>query len=183
MAETKPTPEQWRPIPGYEGLYEVSDQGRVRSLDRMRPFQGGQRPLRGRVLKPWFSRYWNVRLSREGAIKAHTIHSLVAAAFIGPRPEGMHVCHNNGDCEDNSAKNLRYDTPSSNSLDVVKHGRHHYANRTHCSHGHEFTLENTVYFPSAPTSRKCRTCIDVHNQELIAAKHRRARVSNHEETA
>ena len=166
--------EEWRAIPGYEGLYEVSDRGRVRSLDRMRPFRGGWRPVRGRVLSPWMSRYWNVRLSREGVVTAHSVHSLVAAAFIGPRPDGMHVCHNDGDRNNNSVGNLRYDTPSANSLDVVKHGNHYLANRTHCSQGHEYTPENTVHFPSAPRARKCRKCIDAHNQELIAAKSLRA---------
>ena len=177
----KPTrDEHWLPIPGYEGLYEVSDQGRVKSLDRMRPFQDGYRPIRGRVLKPWQPKagsrlgYWSVLLSRDGAVKHRAIHSLVAEAFIGPRPEGMHVCHDDGDLHNNRVENLRYDTPSENSRDVVRHGRHYKSNNTHCPQGHEYTPENTRYFPSAPRARRCRKCIDIHNQELIERRRRRA---------
>lgn len=78
-------------------------------------------------------------------------------AFVGPCPEGMEVCHNNGDCTDNRLENLRYDTKSANMLDRVRHGTHHNANKTQCLRGHLFTEENTKR--TAKGGRACRTCI------------------------
>ena len=60
--------------------------------------------------------------SDEGVSKKLNVHVLVAAAFIGERPQGMHVCHNNGDRLDNRSSNLRYGTPKSNYDDSVQHG-------------------------------------------------------------
>jgi hypothetical protein len=52
------------------------------------------------------------------------VHVLVAASFIGPRPDGLEVCHNNGVTTDNALSNLRYDTKSGNQQDRVAHGTH-----------------------------------------------------------
>lgn len=54
--------------------------------------------------------------------KARTIHQLVAEAFIGPRPEGLETCHNDGDPTNNHVGNLRYATHAENAADMVKHG-------------------------------------------------------------
>lgn len=117
--------ERWRPVVGYEGLYEVSDQGRVRSLDRVAFLQGRhKRPSRGRVLKPGSNRrgYVHVGLHKDGKRTTYTVHALVAQAFIGPRPEGMHVCHGPGGKADNSLANLRYGTPKENQADRHRDG-------------------------------------------------------------
>jgi hypothetical protein len=154
--------EQWRAVVGYEGLYEVSDQGRVRSLTRTCWDATGTkaRTRKGQYLKPGASRgYLSVRLCRNGSIQTLTVHSLVAAAFIGPRPEGMQVCHWNGNGGDNRLANLRYDSPSSNQLDTVRYDGNRLARRDACSRGHLFTPENTRYYPSAPRTRKCKTCL------------------------
>lgn len=123
--------EIWRPVVGYEGLYEVSDLGRVRSLDRMvdhgRYRAGHRRLQRGRVLRPGHSgrkgnQYRVVQLCCEGAVLARTVHLIVLDAFRGPCPEGMEGCHGDGDREHNTLANLRYDTPAANQADRVKHG-------------------------------------------------------------
>ena len=54
--------------------------------------------------------------------KTYSIHSLVATHFIGPRPDGLVVCHNDGDCLNNHVSNLRYDTQANNNKDKLKHG-------------------------------------------------------------
>ena len=85
------TPERWLPVVGWEGLYEVSDLGRVRSLPR--------NTTRGRVLRanPAANGYRQATVFRQGHPKSVYVHHLVAEAFIGPRPEGLEIRHLDGD--------------------------------------------------------------------------------------
>lgn len=108
--------EEWRPIPGYERLYEVSDAGMVRSLNYGR--MGGVRIMSHKGGR----RYSGVKLSRGGHIYRCLIHVQVAAAFIGPKPEGMQVNHKNGNGYDNRLENLEYVTASENSLHAYRIG-------------------------------------------------------------
>lgn len=117
--------EEWRPILGWEGEYEVSDQGRVRSVARVVDMVDGRRyTVAGRVRAPWTDRkgYVHVVLYRNDRGKRFTVHSLVARAFLGECPDGMEVCHGNGAAADNRLANLRYDTRSANMLDKREHG-------------------------------------------------------------
>lgn len=153
--------EVWKPVVGYEGYYEVSDRGRVRSVDRIIICKGGQvRKLRGKIMslqsKGDFG-HLQVILQRCGEYRHWAVHQLVAVAFIGECPEGMETCHNNGIASDNRAENLRYGTKSENALDQVRHGVHNNARKTHCKRGHEFTPENTKII-SDRGWRKCVTC-------------------------
>ncbi|ORA77171.1 hypothetical protein BST28_18805 [Mycolicibacter kumamotonensis] len=151
--------EEWRTIPGYEGRYEASSLGRIRSIHTKRgPY------VRALRLDTHTGRY-RVTLNTDGIEKAERVHHLVAAAFLGPRPDGHCVCHINGDGLDNRPTNLRWGTWSSNAHDTVRHGRNHAANKTHCKNGHEFTPENTKYripkgkaFVNPSPSRVCIAC-------------------------
>jgi len=166
--------ESWKPVLGYEGFYEVSDQGRVRSLDRVisAPGRWGQRLIRysGRVLAPRLDPGGRLRvqLSRDGVQEDRKVHRLVMRAFIGECPEGQEVCHGNGDSKDNRLINLRYDTHSANELDKLAHGTHAMARKTHCKHGHEFTPENT--YAQTGGGRGCRACKRESVQKYEAAK-------------
>lgn len=157
------TNEEWRPVVGYEGLYEVSDCGRVRSLDRVVPTVNGRTyRLRGVLLKSWSGAtqhgHRTVSLSAGGVEKVRLVHQLVLESFVGPRPApGMHCCHFNGDPADNRVSNLRWDTPTANQLDKVRHGRHHNANKTTCPYGHLLATPNLTP-GSAPNNRACRSC-------------------------
>lgn len=117
--------EIWKPIVGYEGLYSVSNLGRVRSEERMVRCNTSHRKIRQRILVPKFrkGKYFFVSLAKENSVKPKSIHVAVAEAFIGPRPEGFHVCHFDGCKYNNSLNNLRYDTASANFADRVRHGR------------------------------------------------------------
>lgn len=175
--------ERWKPVLGLEDRYEVSDRGRVRRLARMTRNRSAEFELEQKVLRPRASRrgYLAVNLTtsvergRPGYKLVRTIHTLVMAAFVGPRPDGMDVCHNNGDKTDNRLENLRYDTRSANCFDTVAHGNNKSANKTHCPKGHEYTTENTyiIVRRSGPkkghTSRTCRRCAvaraDAHNKK------------------
>lgn len=118
--------ERWRSYPGWEGWYEVSDQGQVRSMDRVVTDKNGRRmAFAGRLLAPKLNRqtgYWFVILARPGVRHTRTIHSLVALTWIGPRPEGMEVRHGESGKSDNSLANLCYGTPKQNGEDKIRDG-------------------------------------------------------------
>lgn len=105
--------EIWKPVVGYEALYEVSNAGQIRTIrtghikkythdkQKKRPFVGLWIDNKQRIIYP---------------------HKAVLEAFVGIRPKGMEGCHNNGDPFDNRLENLRWDTPKNNQLDRIKHG-------------------------------------------------------------
>lgn len=121
------TAETWKPIVGFEGFYEVSDHGRVRSLDRViRHSQGGDRLKKGALLRvsPMpVSGYPRVSLHKEGKEKTALVHNLVLEAFVGPRPQGNDACHLDGTRTNNCVCNLRWDTRTGNMADRQSHGR------------------------------------------------------------
>lgn len=119
--------EQWLPVLGYEGRYSVSSLGRVRSETRSCPGKlGSTRTLRGRLMHPTpdSSGYLQIVLGDGQRGRCFKVARLVAEAFIGPRPAGLQVCHNDGVRTNNEVKNLRYDTREGNAADRLKHGTH-----------------------------------------------------------
>jgi hypothetical protein len=153
--------ETWVPVPQWEGYYEVSNRGRVRSLDRTVTCQSGQlRPLRGCVLSPGVhpAGHLLVNLCRDGQGHMSYVAHLVAAAFIGPRPPGFEVCHGDGVPSNNLPENLRYDTVSANHLDRVRHGTHNHASKTHCPRRHPLAAPNLVPAKTAQGYRECLAC-------------------------
>jgi hypothetical protein len=119
--------ETWCPVRGFTGRYSVSNLGRVRSKERRvcnRP-DGRTRRVRERILKarPVKGGYLCVWLYRSNR-KVHVakVASLVADAFLGRRPEGLDVCHDNGINTDNRAANLKYGTRTQNMDDARRHG-------------------------------------------------------------
>ena len=139
----------WLPIPGYEGLYEVSEDGRVRSLGK-----------RGKMLKPFPVRgYSKVHLSKDATSRHRGVHQLVMLAFEGPPPEGMEVCHEDGNKANNHRSNLRYDTPSANGRDRIRHGTCAQSRKDECPAGHQYDEKNTRYSKTpSGLGRQCREC-------------------------
>ena len=114
--------EEWRASwPGYE----VSSYGRIRSVDRVvSSGQGRQRIERGRHMRLYRREDGRVQVNlRVGRVRSPFVHTLVAAAFIGARPNGLEVCHNDGNASNNQPSNLRYDTHAANVADTRRHGR------------------------------------------------------------
>ena len=153
--------EAWKPVVGYEGLYEVSDEG---SVKRVAPAQGTQP---GRILKPIVKKrggYIAVGLRKSGSVrKLKSVHRMVAEAFLGGTDMPL-VRHMDGNPKNNRVDNLRWGTESENAFDRVRHGTQHIGNqnsiKTHCKNGHEFTPENTYrkLHANGKRYRQCRTC-------------------------
>lgn len=163
MSET----EQWRPVPGWEGKYEVSSDGRVMSLSR---FTSTGQPVGGFALTPRLNKYGhlNVGLHLNGKASNQYIHRLVMLAFVGPCPDGQEVLHRDGIPTNNRLDNLSYGTRSQNVQDTLRHGTNVNAAKTHCKHGHEFTVENT--YRRRGNERHCRTCADDRRRRYLERK-------------
>ena len=157
------TTEQWLPVVGYEGSYEVSDQGRVRSLDRVieNPLPSGtirRQKVSGRELIPGNQKsggYFYVNLSHKRQRSFH-VHRLVMDAFVGPKPTALQTRHLNGNPSDNRLANLAYGTVSENAQDTIRHGRNANVNKTECIRGHP--LNDTNVRLTKGGRRDCRYC-------------------------
>lgn len=122
--------EEWRAVPDFEGLYEVSNLGRVRSLDRIiykRNVRNG--PIiptrrRGKILRanPDTHGYPTLHLCVGGVDKASLVHHLVLRAFVGERPAGQECRHLDGIRANARLDNLAWGTPLENIQDKFRHG-------------------------------------------------------------
>ena len=117
--------EQWRPVKGCEGLYEVSDQGRVRSVDRVVQTPSKTLHYKGKILKSVSVNKYGHQGIKLGSYRRGLVHVLVAEAFLGKRPCGQEVRHLNGDPSDNRVTNLTYGTRSENQRDQYSYGGRH----------------------------------------------------------
>lgn len=108
--------ETWRPVIGYEGRYEVSDLGRVRSLDYYRK---GITVVMRTSRKKW---YPTVSLFKDNIERSYSVHSLVAEAFLGPRPDKWEVNHKDGVKNNNALENLEYVTSQRNKIHAIEMG-------------------------------------------------------------
>lgn len=129
---------EWRKVPGLP--VEASDLGEIRDLGAVHP-RKTRKPNSG---------YLRVRVQG----KTIKVHVLVAAAFHGPRPDGLETRHRNGDSLDNRPENLCYGTHAENMTDLSEHFIH----PTECANGHSMTEENTYRWG---TWLKCRQCIRI----------------------
>ena len=121
-----------KPVPSFPGYY-ASEEGELFSHripeGRKQGFQitriiDEARVYREPIQNIKFKRYETLTIVIESGEKIwKNVHILIAEAFLGPRPEGLEVCHNDGNRNNNRPDNLRYDTRSSNNLDAYDHGR------------------------------------------------------------
>lgn len=166
MQHTSSTSEEWRDIPGWEGYYQVSDQGRVRSVDRVvHGVDGREINRKGKItkLQARDERHLKARLSRAGRQKRFYVHRLVAEAFHGAIPQGFVVRHLNGDPTDNRAENLAIGTQSENSFDSVKHGTHRSSRKSKCVWGHDYSDRSLARWDSRKQERACKACSQAHS--------------------
>lgn len=174
LSEDKPV-ASWKSIPEYEGLYEASDQGQIRSVDRLVPHgvgnrfgvgpDGRMRRRKGKLIKQSnvATGHLGVTLSKLGRHLAASVHVLVKETFHGPTPDGMMVCHDNGDPTDNRLENLYFGTAYQNSMDTHRHGTNHQLNKDACPLGHLYVEPNVLHKTNTTRngirpSRECRAC-------------------------
>lgn len=136
--------ETWLPAVGYEGLYDVSDAGRVRTVKTGLIRTGLTAPGQP---------YPTLSLGRG---HQRYVHDLVAAAFVGQRPKGMDVMHGNDCPTDNRASNLSYGTRQQNIRDMVARGRHRMSRIDCCPRHHPYDEKNT--YRNTKGARVCRAC-------------------------
>lgn len=154
---------EWTTIPNHPN-YQITKDGRVRSIDRVSVDKNGRsRRLKGRELSPSLAGtktekhpgYYMVGL---GAGVSKTVHSLVAATFLGPA-NGRHVRHLNGDPTDNRLENLAYDeTGTQNAQDAVEQKRLWQQQKTHCPREHPLEEPNLVAHQKRLGWRDCLAC-------------------------
>lgn len=117
--------EVWKPVQGYEGIYEVSNLGRVRSLDRVAENRWGTtRPIPGtmRTIAVKREGYCFVNLFRKSKGQPMYVHRLVALAFL-PNPDNLpQVNHKDGDKSNNALTNLEWCTGSDNCYHAIHEG-------------------------------------------------------------
>lgn len=164
----------WRAHPLYE-QYEVSSDGRVRSIDRYIQQRGSEyhanrvwtQFYRGREIKTFVSLngYRIFRFSNDNRVQNAAVHRWVCEAFHGlPESADLQACHVNDIKSDNRPENLYWGSPRKNALDAIRNGRNVKSNQTHCKRGHEFTPENTLIRADRPPShRECKACKRMHD--------------------
>lgn len=139
----------WLEIPDFP-VYEISEMGQVRTI------------ATGRIRKAHLDRdgYLRLGLWREGKTVTRYVHRLVLTTFVGPCPDGMEGCHNDGDKLNNCSSNLRWDTHQANMDDLSRSDRRHAASITRsktrgtkCPQGHERSGANV-----RPNSMACVAC-------------------------
>lgn len=163
------TPEEWRPIPGYEGHYEISSHGRARSVDRVATYKNGRScTYRGRLLAPFINPdgYTMFSMSKHDRVRRTYAHVLVMESFSGSRPNGMEIRHLDSDPANNHLSNLAYGTRNENQQDAVMAGTHHNSSKTHCKYGHPYSRENTTIRLNG--SRQCRECNRIRHRRRKA---------------
>lgn len=158
---------------GWEGLYEVSSLGRVRSFEKtIQTALGVPRTYPARIMKPSVNKrgYSRLTLHSDGQKKYVSLYRLVCEAFHGTAPEGKPwALHRDGNPKNNKADNLYWGSPTENALDRVRHGNNEKANATSCPKGHPYDGENIYWRPDG-RGRDCRTC---RSQATKESKERR----------
>jgi len=166
--------EEWRPVVGWEGFYEVSNFGRVRSLDRTVVRSNGVSVhFKGRIRKYGVlpKGYFVMPLRSGTLVQNKTVHRMVCEAFHGPAPEGEPwALHRNGQAWDNRPENLYWGTPKDNSDDMTRHGTRSNGleewGSSLCGRGHDLTVTDAVY-TSPKGHRVCRECKRLRGKGLL----------------
>lgn len=157
----EPPNEEWRPVVGWEGYYEVSSLGRVKRL-QVRILRSDGRTVNSKsgILTPHTRQYGHeyVSLFKEGVRKTVAVHRTVCETFWGPPPEDKPwALHWDDNPSNNRPENLRWGDAFDNQKDSVRNGTHVGVKKKFCPRGHLLNGENLYVYPRG--SRTCRECM------------------------
>lgn len=162
--------EEWRQIAGFEGMYDVSSCGRVRSFRSHAQWKPG-RILVGNISEG----RQQIVLGQDGRQRhIRFTHQLVLEAFVGPCPTDHVACHWDDDRSNNHLTNLRWDTRSANEQDKKRNGNQYQLNRTHCPQGHPLLPPNLRPARIKQGGRGCLACSRAHAMVLAHPERRDA---------
>lgn len=157
--------EEWRDIPGYEGYYQASTRGRLKSLTRIICLKANGRQkahkkeIRARLLKfNLDNTYLLVSLNKNGKSKIFTVHELTALTFIGPRPNGKkgeNIRHIDNNPHNNHYRNLAYSSSKRNHVDKNKSDTRNYGERNNTT---------KLSFQDVGKARKLKATIALSNK-------------------
>lgn len=152
--------ENWKPVVGYETRYEVSDNGRVKSLAREIVHSNRKSKTKEKILNQAQLKngYKTVTLHRNDGGRKVYVHRLVLESFAGACPQGMETRHIDGNKENNALPNLTWGTSSENNLDIVRHGRHNHGSKRTCKYGHDKNPNNSAKYGKKNGYRVCLAC-------------------------
>lgn len=159
--------EEWRDIPGYEGYYQASSLGRIRSVERVISQRHATGEVQRRMPMVYLTPFTHsgdgrfvVALSRDCIVRKFGVHVLVALAFLGPKPHAKsQCCHRDGDHINNSPENLYWGDNSSNVQDAIRHGTHYPASKITCPYGHALRSPN---LKGSARQRACKACANAN---------------------
>lgn len=151
--------ETWYPVRDWEGLYEVTKTGRIRSLERVVKSAQGKTYIRPALemdtARP-NNRYPGAEFTHKGRREVMHLHRLLAQMFI-PNPDNLPVVrHLNDNPRDYRLENLAWGTQADNMQDIFQGVGHYNSLKTHCKNGHPFDEANTYFGPAG--TRTCRIC-------------------------
>lgn len=176
--------ESWVDIPQWEGFYQISNKGRVKSLARRVYYRGGvkyyEKPET--MLTPGLvgakRRLYPRVVLCDGPRQRHAmVHMLMAESFLADSYfPGAQACHWDDNQFNNTIENIRWGTRRENKLDQVRNGNHHQSNKSYCSRNHSLLLsENLVPSGVKQNKRQCRAC-----RNAISKAHRQKRAYDSE---
>lgn len=153
---------KFKPIPGYEGKFEISLEGVVRKIYLYRS---------PKILTPHVDKngYTIVSLCFKGTVKKKKVHRLLLSTFVRQPEDGEVTRHLDGNPGNNRLSNLAWGTPTENEADKRKHGTHANTLKTCDTRGHEYDEGNLMY--NEKGERKCRSCHRA-NQFIIRERRR-----------
>lgn len=121
--------EEWKDIPDYEGMYQISNLGNIKSLERYRKDKRCEYRLKETIIKPHQNgKYLRVELSKNGKVKLYYIHRLMAYTFLGlERNSKLQVDHIDNNCLNNNIENLQILTQKENLKKQMKNMQNNYS--------------------------------------------------------